>query len=178
MFSNLTTIGAQSGKKWYAVVKSKKEQNEVGASKRVISSLYKPGAAFKGTNASGKLSSDSGRKGPNENSGRFLGGTAQDRLEVLRNQRNRRYGTDLSHEGVGKDRRKTREGLLSQPFQTEVFGAGELLRPSSGGGWAGAHSNSTHATGISANEGRSRRSGPADLPGSLESRAVPGSTEP
>src|SRR6202047_1497917 len=130
MFSNLTTIGAQSGKKGYVVVKSKKDQNEVGVSKRVISSLYRPGAAFKGTNASGKLSSDSRREGPNENSGQLLGRAAQDRLEVLRNQRNRRYGAHLSHEGVGKDRRKTRESLLSQPLQTEVFGAGEILRPS------------------------------------------------
>src|SRR3984893_16750059 len=93
-------------------------------------------------------------KGRGKNPRRFSGRPAQDGHEVLRHQLERSIRPNLSDEGVGRDREKTRKIIFSQPGQTEVPGKGQLLRPSSGGGWAGAHSDSTCTAGIGGNEGR------------------------
>src|SRR5271156_5013616 len=203
MFAKLSTIRAQSGKKWRRGVESvgqwgpgskRRTQQQVvansdsstfsyrnttaGANQRVTLMTHTPGGLFEGFHAAGQLSSDGGRERPAENSRRLSGRTAQERHKVLRHLHQGRSRHHLLHESLGRNRKEAREAFFAQRGETKISIAYELLRSSGRGGWLGAHSDSTCTQRIGGNEGGSGRPGQFDLPGSLESQPVPGSNEP
>src|SRR5579864_1805820 len=119
-------------------------------------------------NAAGKLSSDGGRKGTGQSTRRFSRRTATLGKALLRNERERRIRSRLSHEGLGRDRKAAREAFVAQSVQTEISGAVELFRANGRSGRAGSHSDPASASGDGADKGRSQRQRATDVFGSLE----------
>src|SRR6185437_6405218 len=83
-------------------------------------------------NAAGKPSSDSGRERAGEDTRRVSGRAAPVGEAILRDQREWRPRTRVSHENVGRHRAEASETFLAQSGEAEISGSDELLRSSRG----------------------------------------------
>src|SRR5271154_3142963 len=88
--------------------------------------------------AAGKLSSEGRREGPVEGAGGVSRGADGVWQPILYHQSYGRIGADLSHEGLGGDRRQAGEALQFQPGEAKVFEAHQLFWADGGAGRAGS----------------------------------------